>query len=263
MGNAPSRTPARPCASTLGSPRPSATWADSWCSAASARGLEHLDRAIQLAPNLAYAYSLRGTVRLSVLNDVPAALSDFNIAVDLAPNDPEVRSGRGLVRYAMRHLDGALDDFTRAIQLNPTNVLVHAQAYANRGVVLLAGGDAAAAIGDFDAALRLHPGYDNAYTNRGLARRELGDLEGALADYNIAIRLNPNSHDAYNGRGAVRLTRGAAAEALADLNEALRLNPSFATAYANRALAREALGDEQGAREDRARAQGSAGVSPP
>ena len=58
-----------------------------------------------------------------------------------------------------------------------------ATAYNNRGVALRLKADYAAAIADFNEAIRLAPNYANAFNNRGVAFRNAGDLEHAIADY--------------------------------------------------------------------------------
>ncbi len=50
-------------------------------------------------------------------------------------------------------------------------------------------GDYAAAVREFQEALRLDPSYQRAYTNLGLAYKKLGDYQSALANYDKAITL--------------------------------------------------------------------------
>ena len=48
------------------------------------------------------------------------------------------------------------------------------------------------AIQDFTKAIELNPNYTKAYNNRGFAKAELQDYRGAIQDYNKAIEINPN-----------------------------------------------------------------------
>lgn len=65
------------------------------------------------------------------------------------------------MRGAKGDLNGAISDFTKAIELNPQS----ANAHANRGLILLLRGRDADAQKDFDAALKmdstLNPGLQN------------------------------------------------------------------------------------------------------
>lgn len=52
-------------------------------------------------------------------------------------------------------------------------------------------GDYAAAVREFQEAVKLDAGYQKAYTNLGLAYKRLGDFQSALKNYEIAINM-PN-----------------------------------------------------------------------
>ena len=67
-----------------------------------------------------------------------------------------------------REHDRAIEDFNKAIQLNPD----HALAYANRGVAYYYKGDYDCAIEDFNKVIQLNPDYALAYNNRGGAYRD-------------------------------------------------------------------------------------------
>ena len=67
-------------------------------------------------------------------------------------------------------------------------------------------------------------------------------LEEAIAAYDDAIRLNPNYAEAYNNRGVAKDALGQHDGAIADFDEAIRLKSDFAEAYNNRGAAKNALG---------------------
>lgn len=48
------------------------------------------------------------------------------------------------------------------------------------------------AIQDFTKAIELNPKFADAYSNRGVVKGNLQDYRGAIQDYNKAIELNPN-----------------------------------------------------------------------
>lgn len=94
---------------------------------------------------------------------------------------------KGVAKADKGDLDGAIEDFTMAIKLDPNE----ATAYNNRGFAKYEKGDCDNAIPDFDMAIKLKPNYAKAYGNRGLAKKKKDDLKGALEDFETAIRLNP------------------------------------------------------------------------
>ena len=75
-------------------------------------------------------------------------------------------------------------------------------------------------------------------------------LEEAIAAYDEAIRLNPNYAEAYNNRGVAKDALGQHDGAIADFDEAIRLKSEFAEAYNNRGAAKNALGRHDGAIAD-------------
>lgn len=64
-------------------------------------------------------------------------------------------------------------------------------AYNNRGIARFNLEQYAEAVNDFNRAIELNPVFTQAYNNRGNARYKLNDYQGAMADYSQAIELNP------------------------------------------------------------------------
>ena len=143
----------------------------------------------------------------------------------------------GLKKTAKGDLDGAIEDFSRAIEISSSLVPAKrtrdrswnntskfdtssesdaitvidpftADAYNNRGAAFYRKGDLDGAIGDFDDALRINPGLAAAYLNRGASRRAKGDLKGALTDLDRALSIKGDFSEAYNNRGALRRDLG-------------------------------------------------------
>lgn len=92
---------------------------------------------------------------------------------------------RGNVRTFGGDWDGAIADYTKALQVDPKNDA----AYRDRAFAHLNKENFAAAIADYDQALELDAKDIMAVTGRGDVHRVKGDGPRALADYNLAIRL--------------------------------------------------------------------------
>lgn len=89
------------------------------------------------------------------------------------------------------------------------------------------------------------------YTNRGVLRMRAGKYEAALSDYGIAKKLKPEIGETYLNEGAAYIFTGDFNSALDALNTAIELESSdIHAAYYNRAIAREKLGDVEGAYYD-------------
>jgi tetratricopeptide (TPR) repeat protein len=154
------------------------------------QALEDYNKAIDLDPNLALAFSGRGFLYYE-RNDPDHALQDFNRAIELDPNVALAFNGRGLLFYDRKDYDLALQDFNRAIELDPKNEAI----FNNRGITYLAKKDNDHAKADFDRAIELNADDRDAYWNRGDVYRSKGDRESATADYRKALSLNPSDAD--------------------------------------------------------------------
>tara|TARA_B110000879_G_scaffold116974_1_gene155672 strand:- start:17 stop:745 length:729 start_codon:yes stop_codon:yes gene_type:complete len=106
----------------------------------------------------------------------------------------------GLDKGNLEDYNGAIADFTKAIELNPDD----ADTYYNRGTTKVKLKDYNGAIADFTKAISLKP-FADCYVNRGHCKADLEDYEGAIADFTKAIELNPNDESAYYQRGGAKL----------------------------------------------------------
>jgi Flp pilus assembly protein TadD len=97
--------------------------------------------------------------------------------------------------------------------------------YLNRGMNRVQQGDYQGAIEDFTEAIRLNPNNAEVYKMRGIVRLVLGEGQAAITDLTQVIRLHPNDAEAYKMRGIVHLTLTEGQAAIADLTEAIRLDP--------------------------------------
>jgi tetratricopeptide (TPR) repeat protein len=102
-------------------------------------------------PKIQLAKQLRAAEALEVLNR----------AREQAPHDSEIPAEIGKVLLDEQQYEGAADELSRAIALNPGNAL----AFNNRGVALAALGQLAAAAADFGRALELDPHLAEAREN--------------------------------------------------------------------------------------------------
>ncbi|MBM4432468.1 MAG: tetratricopeptide repeat protein [Chloroflexi bacterium] len=71
----------------------------------------------------------------------------------------------------------------------------------NRGCELLDEGEYDEAIDEFTKAIELDPAYADAYSNRGWAYAITEQYDRAIADYNRAIELDPQNASVYVYRG--------------------------------------------------------------
>lgn len=177
-------------------------------------------------------------------------------------------------KYDKADFDGAIVDFSQAIQLKPDYV----QAYMGRAMAYKGLGDLENQItelrkaaellqkqGDTDTEIyqaildlikatqdlidQLNPNSKLAFAqfflNKGIEDLKKGDFGQAIAGFNLVIRLNPNDARAYLFRGNAYGQLKEYQKAIADYTQAIRLNPNYADAYNLRGLFYIILGDSQ------------------
>ena len=115
-------------------------------------------------------------------------------------------------------------------------------AYLNRGLAESQAGDHKAAVGDFDAALRLNPTSAQALNNRAGCHTYLGNWAAALRDFDSAILLKPDSDYIIN-RGILRQKMGDSIGALKDFDTVIGYDPRNTRALCERADSYRVLGD--------------------
>jgi predicted TPR repeat methyltransferase len=108
-----------------------------------------------------------------------------------------------------------------------------AEAYKNRGNVLINQGKLDEAAIQYEQAIILRPDYAEAYNNLGNVRKEKGRLDDAITLYEQAIALRPDNVQAHCNLGSALRTQGKLDEAIASYERAIALKPNFAEAYSN------------------------------
>ena len=107
---------------------------------------------------------------------------------------------RALARFHQNNLRGAMSDYDLALDIDPNNFLGH----YNRGLLRAQVGDDNRAIEDFDFVLKMEPDNMMATFNRGLLRAQTGDYRGAISDYSKVIAEYPNFMAGYYQRAEAR-----------------------------------------------------------
>jgi hypothetical protein len=129
---------------------------------------------------------------------------------------PEAYFKRGNAFRQRGRLDRTIEDYNRAIALDPS----FEQVYVNRGAIFGVTGQFDKAIKDFTTALSLDPAQYTAVINRGYAFIETGQFDKALEDFDKAVALNPADANAYLNRGIVHLKTGSKERAASDFQQA-------------------------------------------
>ncbi len=185
--------------------------------------------AISKSPEKPRPYVVRGFVYYN-LGQLDKAIDDFSKALELNPKYKDAYNNRSIAYCQLNQFDKAIGDYTKAIDLDPQ----YTAAYYNRGIAYENINQWDNALIDFTKAISLDPKYTEAYSNRGVANRNLGHLENAIADYSKAIEINPSYNSAYSNRGIVYDKLEQWDKAISDYTKAITLDPQVANVYYNR-----------------------------
>lgn len=149
-----------------------------------------LEKVVALDPDSALAWSMLGQLML-YQEDYVAALGFFNKALE-TDADILIYGFRGQAKFGMEDYEGAVADFTLAIDFEPDEPFY----YQQRGECLFFLGRAEEALTDFKTAQELDPEWDG-FELRGLAHSELMNFEEAVRDLTRAIEMTPAEVDLY------------------------------------------------------------------
>jgi tetratricopeptide (TPR) repeat protein len=164
---------------------------------------------------------------------------------------------QGLVFYESMEYDRSIDDFTKALEINPKDRENH-KVYYMRGKSYFKNRQYDPAINDFTKALEICPATDKEtkfliFESRGNSYQALNKNDDAIKDFSDAIALNPEHQNlkyVYNNRGWVWQNKADLQKASKDFYAALAIDSAFAPAYYGRAHSWVKLGNLERALED-------------
>jgi tetratricopeptide (TPR) repeat protein len=203
------------------------------------QALELSTRALELDPDAAEAYAVRGQISLNA-GQLLRAAADCSAGIDRGLRQAEAYVVRAMARDGEGRVEEALADCSMALHLNPD----HAGAYNSRGSLRGRLGRLEEARQDFDEAIRLEPKWFLPRLHRAQLAHGRGQLDAALSDYDAAVELataaarqaaappsDPTVVLVYCRRGEARLDRFGEARAEADFAAARRRHAAVTAGY--------------------------------
>lgn len=200
-----------------------------------AEAIEDYSQVLKLNPKYVFTYHDRADIKQK-LGDYTGAIEDYNQVIT------KLKDGSFTYTYQTEH---GLTTTT----ITPDDSYVY-YVYNNRGWAKREQGDYTGAIEDFTRAIELKPDDAYAYTNRAGVKRELDDYNGAIEDYNQAIKLKPDNANAYLGRGMAKVGLDDHLAAMEDFTTVIKLKPDNPTAYHLRGHSKQDLGQKEAAQID-------------
>jgi len=216
------------------------------------------DRAIAINPVLAEAYYRRGLAYFD-LGQFQQASFDYSRAIDLAGEYRPALYARALVRVALDHFGGALEDLARLLQLEPKDPAAHQL----QATALRKQGNVTGAIASLKKAAELYLDRRDPTGAKhclellkqlqptpptAIAPSRASDRPAAPAA--IAPIEGSSRPEAFYVQALARAETGDVNGAITELDWALKLDPQDAQALACRAAVRIKQGNWQGAIAD-------------
>lgn len=180
--------------------------------------------------DMALAWAVRGNV-LFKKRAIDKAIEAYSKALELDPDNVLFLNVRGWAYESKGQDDQALADYNAALQKRPN----FGAPYNNRGTLYLRKGALQSALDDFSSSIRVAPKFLLGYTNRARVETINKDYDAALADFAKAAEIDPNAVQITVNRCVTYAEMGKFDEAFADCNSVIEKSPKYQYALNNRA----------------------------
>lgn len=194
------------------------------------------DVALQINPRFEPAWYNRGST-LTRIGRYEEAVISCNRAIEINPDSHAAWSDKGAALWHLGRNEEALACCDRALELNPN----YARAWTNKGITLKTLGKLEESLAYCEHAVQLNPRLDLAWFNHAAALQELDRHEAALASYDIALEINPRLEHAWHNKGQILYKLGRYKEAISCYDLAIKLAPRFEPAWCNKGLVLEEM----------------------
>ncbi|KAM7050240.1 tetratricopeptide repeat protein 13 isoform 2-T2 [Molossus nigricans] len=198
--------------------------------------LFELSRVITLEPDRPEVFEQRAEI-LSPLGRINEAVNDLTKAIQLQPSARLYRH-RGTLYFISEDYATAHEDFQQSLELNknqPIAMLYKGLTFFHRGLLK-------EAIESFKEALKQKVDFIDAYKSLGQAYRELGNFEAATESFQKALLLNQNHVQTLQLRGTMLYHHGSLQEALKHFKRCLQLEPYNEVCQYMKGLSHVAMG---------------------
>ncbi len=193
------------------------------------QAIGYFNRVMKMNDTIFDAYNNRATAYAMLgIND--SALSDFNRALQLRPENMDAQGNRELL---LKNMKGAEENSIDGITQKITHDLQNPKLYFQRGLQLYQQKEYDKALSDYNSAIQLDSKYKDALYYRAIIYDMRNQSKEAITDYSKIISLDPKYEGAYNNRGIEYGKAGKLDMALKDFETIQTLNPTNKDAIYN------------------------------
>jgi tetratricopeptide (TPR) repeat protein len=162
--------------------------------------------------------------------DFDGALTDFSKAIELDTNYQTAYYNRGMTYFVTQRYGESILDFKKAIYLNPLDKAAYYKLSDSYEQIQ----DYESLLENCNTALKYFPQCDTFLNNKGICNLRLGNIKDAITDFTKAIELNSNYISAIHCRGTAFYLFNKYDSALVDLTKVIELDSNYSNAYSVR-----------------------------
>jgi len=152
---------------------------------------------------------------------VDKAIDEFNRALKLDPQDASTHFGAGLCCYEKGEISRAMEEFGQVLEINPQ----HLQANYHLGLCYYQKKEFPEALSNFQQAIILDPKNKYVYCQMGQAYFEQRQYNLALKALKKAVKINPNMPSAHQTMGTIYLEQNLYGLAEIEFKKTVLLDP--------------------------------------
>jgi tetratricopeptide (TPR) repeat protein len=185
------------------------------------RAIKNLNKAIDLDPNNATLYYLRGLSYCSrdeEDEDFEQAIMDFDVSLKINPDYLDAYKAVISVYKSKNDYEQIIKNTNDAIKLSPTDYSL----YVSRGEAYYLIKSIDNALGDFNKVLEKEPNNVEGLSYRGRILFEKGEYDKSLVDINHILNVSPNNEDSLFMRSKIYFEKNNYEKALADIDEVVK-----------------------------------------
>ncbi|WP_306226854.1 tetratricopeptide repeat protein [Bosea beijingensis] len=201
--------------------------------------------ALVIAPKFAALYRDRGRVRFT-LGNRDGAMADFTAAIENDPFDPDNHANRGYLRLLQYDFAGAGEDLRKGLFWQKQ----HPRSDYLLGLLAYATGRYTDAVAQIDKGREGGFRTSETFITRARSLYYLGMFEAAAKEASEGLVAFPKQVDLIEIRARARLARREWPEALVDAEVVAEAQPRFGRAYATRGAVKLAMKDVAAATAD-------------
>eukprot|EP01104_Vermistella_antarctica_P011610 TRINITY_DN3259_c0_g1_i1.p1 TRINITY_DN3259_c0_g1~~TRINITY_DN3259_c0_g1_i1.p1 ORF type:complete len:828 (-),score=152.43 TRINITY_DN3259_c0_g1_i1:364-2847(-) len=192
---------------------------------------------LQEAPKVVAGYLGRGTA-YALSGDLNSAIQDFTRAITLDPSCSDAWKRRGQSKAALQLDNDAIADLTKAMHICKDHEVCH-----QRGLAYYKIKNYSKALSDFENASRLDASNPLSWNHMGLCLNGIGNPTAAIAAHKHAIELKPDFKEAFANMAQAYRDNGDFQNAEKYFSTAISLDPNYVHSYHLRGLARFGVGE--------------------